>query len=332
MPSKSEESEDRGKKIEEKRTKTYQMRPQHHHPRQKPTHRRQVQKPPKHNPTPLPNAHKRQAGQTRRTQQRHPRHPIPIAPPQEPRRLPLQTQAVQTPTARVQEPVRRTPLTDQDDGVDDVVETADAGSFDAEDEGGSGGRCAATGDSAQEVWVVGRDEDGDDEGAEDVEEYEAKNESSRGLWDVRARRLAFPGRQGDEFRSHDECETGSDERGPEGQESAQVPQMRFRVGFEGAAVRGWQAPVSETQPVVVGPAAEEEDDAEDEEGAEGEDLEAADPEFGFAVVGDGDDVEEDDGEDDEAYPDCSWSKKFFSHSQLPAHTTVLGQGKKGRQR
>ena len=69
---------------------------------------------------------------------------------------------------------------------------------------------------------------------------------------------------------------------------------------------------------MVGSAAEEEDDAEDEEGAEGEDLEAADPEFGFAVVGDGDDVEEDDGEDDEAYPDCSRSSLISSCQLLHA--------------
>ena len=97
-----------------------------------------------------------------------------------------------------------------------MIETADAGTFDAEDEGGSGSGCRAVGDCAQEVRVVCRDEDGDDEGAEHVEEYETEDESSRGLWDVRARRLAFPGRQGDEFGSHDEREPGSDERGPEG--------------------------------------------------------------------------------------------------------------------
>ena len=39
---------------------------------------------------------------------------------------------------------------------------------------------------------------------------------------------------------------------------------------------------------------EEEDGAENDEGEEGEDFYAGEPEFGLPVVGDGDDVDEDD--------------------------------------
>lgn len=52
-----------------------------------------------------------------------------------------------------------------------------------------------------------------------------------------------------------------------------------------------------------GTAAEEEDQAEDEETDEGEDFYAGEPEFGFAVVGDGEDVEGEDGEEEQGDPD-----------------------------
>ena len=59
-----------------------------------------------------------------------------------------------------------------------MVKTAKTGAFDAEHEGGSGGGFCTVGDCRKEVGVVGGDEDGDYEGAEDVENHETKDEFS----------------------------------------------------------------------------------------------------------------------------------------------------------
>lgn len=71
------------------------------------------------------------------------------------------------------------------------------------------------------------------------------------------------------------------------------------VLFKGA----WILPVSKPEPVVIGPAAEEEDDAEDDETEDGDELDTGEPELGFSEEGDGDYVEQQDDEEDHGDPD-----------------------------
>lgn len=62
-------------------------------------------------------------------------------------------------------------------------------------------------------------------------------------------------------------------------------------------------PVSETKTVVIWSAAEVNNEGHDEEPNDGQDLDTSEDEFGFSVYCHGEDIEADDNDDDDRYPD-----------------------------
>ena len=86
-----------------------------------------------------------------------------------------------------QEGVAGGPCGDDDDGVDDAGEDADAGVGDSDDEGGGAGAAAAVG----QARVVAGADDADGEDGEDVEDDEAVEEAAAGDGEVAAWGLHF---------------------------------------------------------------------------------------------------------------------------------------------
>lgn len=156
-----------------------------------------------------------------------------------------------------------------------MVETSDAGTLNTQHKGAGTSILRAFADRLQQFRIGGRDNHGNDEGAEDIEDHEAIDEPLARLRDVSSRRLALTRGNGDEFRSEHERETRSDETGPERQEFSRVSETGVGIAFEGTGM----LPVAETDTVVSGAATEEEDDAEDDETEDGEDLDGREPEF-----------------------------------------------------
>lgn len=278
-----------------KETRTYDVGPKQHDPGNIPTDSRQNQQPRKHRRTPARDAQIRQTRQRRRTQQCNIRHPALRARLENPRRLARQRKTVQRAATSVEETIRPTPRTGQDDSIDDMVETLDARALDPQHEGAGASILSAPADRLQQVRIVGGDSHGDDQGAEDIEDHEAIDEPLARLRDVSSRRLALTCGDGDEFGSQHEGEAGSDQAGPERQESSHVSKTGVGIAFEGTRM----LPVAETETVVAGATTEEEDDAEDDEAEDSEDLDGGEPEFGFAVEAYDEDVKGKDGAEDD---------------------------------
>lgn len=246
---------------EKKDDTTYQISHKKHDPSNIPTNSSQVQKPHKHRLRPPIHAQIRQARQRIRSQHRDIRHTTLTAPPQALGRLFRQREAVQRTTTSKEEAIRFAPRRSQDDGIDDVAETGDAGALDAQDERAGACVFGAGADGLEEVWVVGGDSDGDDERAEDVEDDEAIDESFGRFRDIPSRCLALASGNRNKFRTQHERKARSDKGCPESENFADIAEAGFRIAFESARM----LPVAEAEPVVVGAAAEEEDDAEDDE-------------------------------------------------------------------
>lgn len=80
----------------------------------------------------------------------------------------------------------------QDDGVDDVVEALDPSSLDAEHERTRASVGFAGIDSLQKLWVIGCDNNADDQGSENVEDAESVDESTGRLGDVTPGSFGLP--------------------------------------------------------------------------------------------------------------------------------------------
>lgn len=205
-----------------------------------------------------------------------------------------------------------------------MIQPSDASAFDAQDERAGSGVFGAFADGLQQLRIVGGDDHGDDERAKDIEDHETVDEAPRRFGDIPSRRFALPCSDGDEFRSQDEGETRADERCPKREEFPDSAEVGFGITFECA---GGLLPVAETEAVVGGPAAEEEHGAEEDEREDGEDLDAGEPEFGFAVEGDGDGVEEEDREEEDGYPDCNGTIENLNEDRELGGQRLVGKGK-----
>lgn len=80
----------------------------------------------------------------------------------------------------------------QDDSVDDVVETLDPGALDPEHERTCAGVGLARSDGLQKQWIVGCDNDADNQGSENVEDAESVDESTGCFGDISPRGFCLP--------------------------------------------------------------------------------------------------------------------------------------------
>lgn len=202
------------------------------------------------------------------------------------RRLAVDGHRVQDARARVAEGVAGGPGRGQDRRVDDVVEAADAGALDAQHEGAGRG----VGRARQQLRLVARHHDPDDQRPEPVEDGEAPDEAARRLGDVAPGRDRLAGRERDQLRGRDEGEAGLDEGRPVAEEAARRP------GHEVRHERARFFPIPEPGPLMVRATSQHHDNAENNETDDREELDAGEPELGLAKERHGDDVQEQDHE------------------------------------
>ena len=204
----------------------------------------------------------------------------------------------------------------QDHGVDDGGQDGDAGTVDGDDPWGLRGTGGSAGLRAQQVRVVVGHEHADGEGAQDVEEQDAPEDSAHGLGDVLARVLGLTGRDGDHLDAS-VGEGGVDEGGEETEEASGVG-----VGADVQFHRTRVLPVPEADAVVRGRSAQVDADGHDQQADDGDDLDAGEDELGLAVDGNGEDVQADDDDDDDGDP----RRDVDAHGALPELNDERGGG------
>lgn len=226
----------------------------------------------KHGARVLVDVHEAQRDEERRERHRGHGHAARVGLVEDARRLPLGGQRPDGPRGEVDVRVGRRDGEDEQEGVDDAVELADAGDLGGDDKGRRGAARAGRADEAR-VVVGHRHAQADDAG--DVEEADAQQRLAHGARHVLARVGRLAKGDADELRA-EVGEGGLDDGGPDAEEAAEVALLQVLV--EGARV----LPVGKASSVVVGAAAERDDEADEDQGADDEGLEQRHPELGLA--------------------------------------------------
>ena len=162
---------------------------------------------------------------------------------------------------RVQEAVCGTPGRRYDYCVDDMIQTLNTSSLDTNDKGTSTCVFRATAHSLQEVRIIRGNDDGHYKRTQDIKDYQAVNEPFACPRNVTSRSLAFTGRNGDCFRGEYKRKARADERSPDREELARMPESGLWVAIECSRI----FPVAKSESIMIGSTAEEEHGAEDDE-------------------------------------------------------------------
>jgi len=154
------------------------------------------------------------------------------------------------------------------------------------DDVGTGSRTGQAGrEGVVELLVVVRDVDADGQAAEDEEGRQAVEDGAVGARHHHARVLRLARRHADVVRPRDR-EAGLDQALQEAEEAAEGARL---VQFgEGTGV----LPVAEAEPVVQRVAAQHGDEGVQDQADDQDDFAEREPEFGFAVPFDGEDVDQ----------------------------------------
>lgn len=179
---------------------------------------------------------------------------------------------------------------DEDDDVHEGVEPPQAGVFADEDKGG--GVDVGVGVGAEEVRVVGIDEEADEEETEDVKEGDAPKDLFDGPGEGFDGVVGLGGGETDQFGAG-KRKRGGDEDGTETAEA--VLEGARVVPQAGAPVVG--------VPTVCGTAAEDEDEGDEDEDDGGDQLDGRGPEFLFGVAECAKDVDDGDEDEEDGDPD-----------------------------
>lgn len=172
----------------------------------------------------------------------------------------------------------------------------DAEVLDADDEGGRTGAWLALGQSVLQSRVVVCDQDRDGQGSQDVEEHQPVDESLCCLGDVSSLVFTFGGGHGDQFGPEDEGEPAFDDA------RVDVQELPEPAGHDVVGERPGTLPVAEADPVVVGPAAPEEDEGHEDQADHTEYFQRGEPELRFAVDFHWADVQADDDREEDEDP------------------------------
>ena len=163
-------------------------------------------------------------------------------------------------TTCVEEAICGTPGRSYDYCINDMIQTLNTSSLDTNDEGTSACVFRATAYSLQKVRIIRGDDDRHHERAQDIKDYQAVNETFACPGNVTSWRLAFTGSNGDCFWGKDKGKARADERSPECEEFARVPESGLWVAIECPRI----FPIAEAESIMIGSTAEEEHDAEDD--------------------------------------------------------------------
>ena len=161
----------------------------------------------------------------------------------------------------VEEAICGTPGRSYDDCVDDMIQTLNTSSLDTNDEGTSTCVFRATVHSLQKVRIVRGNDDRHYERAQDIKDYQTVNKTFACPRNVTSWSLAFTGSDGDCFWGKYERKARADERSPECEKFARVPESGLGVAIECSQI----FPVAEAESITIGSTAEEEHGAEDDE-------------------------------------------------------------------
>lgn len=180
-----------------------------------------------------------------------------------------------------------------------MVEDGDANVLDANNKRRGSGTTGAAVESAEKLIVVGSDEDTNDERRATVEDGKTPDEAASSLGNVATRSDSLTGSNGNQLGGGDEGEAGGDEGVPKGEEAASRAPYTF-VLHKGP----WMSPVIKASHMrLIGAAAKEDDDAENDEAHDGEQLDTGKPKLGLAKELNGNDIEEEHDEEDDGNPD-----------------------------
>lgn len=174
-----------------------------------------------------------------------------------------------------------------------MVEDGDTDVGDADDKGGG----ASIG-CAEELLVVVGHQDADEEGRDTVEDGQTPDEATSSLGDVAARSDRLASGNGDELGRRDKGEASGGKGVPVREEIARV--AGSVVLFKSARII---VVVEPAHPRLVGPAAKEDDPADDDEATDEDELDTGKPELGLAKVAHGDNIEGQHDEQDDGDPD-----------------------------
>lgn len=160
----------------------------------------------------------------------------------------------------VEEAICGTPGRSDDYCVDDVIQTPNTSSLDANDEGTSTSIFRTTAHGPQKVRIIRGDDDRHYKRAQDIEDYQTVNETFVCPGNVTSRSLAFTGSNGDSFGGKYEGKARADKCSPECEKFARVPESGIWVAIECSRI----FPVAEAESIMIGSTTEEEDGAEDD--------------------------------------------------------------------
>lgn len=203
---------------------------------------------------------------------------------QEARRLALEREAEEAAAGAVDVAVPSAEGRREDHGVDDIRQDLDLQPIHRDDVRRSGGAREAGREGVGELLVVVGDVDADGQAAEDEEGRQPVEDGVIGARHHRARVLGLARRHADVVGSRDR-KAGLDEALQEAEKAAEGARL---VEFgEGSGV----APVAEAEAVVQWVAAEHGDEGVEDQPDDEDDFAEREPELGFAVPFDGEDVD-----------------------------------------
>ena len=203
----------------------------------------------------------------------------------------------------VEEDVCGTPGRTEDYCVDNMIQTLNTSSLDTNDEGTSTWVFRATAHSLQKVRIIRSDNDRHHERAQNIKDYQTVNETFTCPGNVTSWSLALADSNGDCFWGKYERKARADERSPECEEFARVPESRPWVAIECSRI----FPVAEAESIIIGSTAEEEHGAEDDKPEDSDDLDRGKPELSLAVNADCEDIEKNDSDKYKGDPCCNVS-------------------------